>query len=84
MVHMAASAGHGLAQLPSWMVQDDIRGGKLLAVLDGMSGGELPINVLWPRTKTLPARIRVTVNGLIQGMRKLSVSNGSHSLESSG
>jgi DNA-binding transcriptional LysR family regulator len=84
MVHMAASAGHGLAQLPSWMVQDDIRGGKLLAVLDGMSGGELPINVLWPRTKTLPARIRVTVDGLIQGMRKLSLPNDSHSPESSG
>jgi DNA-binding transcriptional LysR family regulator len=63
-VLMAAKAGHGLTQLPSWMVQDDIRSGTLQIVLDGLSGGELPINLLWPRTKTLPAKIRVIVDGL--------------------
>src|SRR5262245_11554484 len=71
-VQRAVTAGHGLAQLPLWMVQDDIRDGKLLTVLDGMSGGEVPINVLWPRTKTLPAKIRVIVDGLVRGMRELS------------
>lgn len=71
-VQMAVRAGHGLAQLPSWMVQDDIRDGKLLTVLDEMSGGELPINVLWPRTNALPAKIRVIVDGLVRGMRELS------------
>jgi DNA-binding transcriptional LysR family regulator len=71
-VHSAVRAGHGLAQLPLWMVQDDIRNGKLLAVLDGMSGGEVPINLLWPRTKALPARIRVVVDRLVQGGRDLS------------
>jgi DNA-binding transcriptional LysR family regulator len=68
----AVRAGHGLAQLPSWMVQDDIRDGKLVTVLDGMSGGEVPINLLWPRTKTLPAKIRVIVDGLVRGMREPS------------
>jgi len=71
-VQRAVRAGHGLAQLPLWMVQDDIREGKLLTVLDGMSGGEVPINVLWPRTKALPAKIRVIVDGLVRGMRELS------------
>ncbi|SDE74423.1 transcriptional regulator, LysR family [Massilia sp. PDC64] len=65
-VLMAVRAGHGLTQLPSWMVQDDIRCGALQIVLDGMSGGELPINLLWPRTKTLPARMRVVIDGLTQ------------------
>ena len=46
--------------------------GKLLAVLDGMSGGEVPINILWPRTKALPAKIRVVVDGLVRGMRETS------------
>ena len=54
------------------MVQDDIRDGKLMTVLDGMSGGEVPINLLWPRTKTLPAKIRVIVDGLVRGMREPS------------
>jgi DNA-binding transcriptional LysR family regulator len=71
-VQRAVRAGHGLAQLPLWLVQDDIRDGKLLTVLDGMSGGEVPINVLWPRTKTLPAKIRVILDGLVRGMRELS------------
>lgn len=69
-VQMAVRAGHGLAQLPSWMVQDDIRDGKLLTVLDGMSGGEVPINVLWPGTKALPAKVRVVVDGLVRGVRE--------------
>jgi DNA-binding transcriptional LysR family regulator len=72
MVQRAVIAGHGLAQLPLWMVRDDVREGKLLTVLDGMSGGEVPINVLWPRTKALPAKIRVLVDGLLRGMRELS------------
>jgi DNA-binding transcriptional LysR family regulator len=71
-VQRAVRAGHGLAQLPLWMVQDDIRCGKLLTVLDGMSGGEVAINVLWPRTRALPAKIRVVVDGLVRGMRELS------------
>ncbi len=72
-VQTAVRAGHGLAQLPLWMVEDDIRDGKLLTVLDGMSGGEVPINILWPRTKALPAKIRVIVDGLVRGMREPSV-----------
>ena len=71
-VQRAVRAGHGLAQLPLWLVQDDIRDGRLLTVLDGMSGGEVPINVLWPRTKALPAKIRVVVDGLVRGLRELS------------
>jgi DNA-binding transcriptional LysR family regulator len=68
-VQAAARAGHGLAQLPLWMVQDDIREGKLMTVLDGLSGGEVPINMLWPQTRTLPAKIRVVVDGLLRGLR---------------
>jgi DNA-binding transcriptional LysR family regulator len=63
-VLMAVKAGHGLTQLPSWMVEDDVRSGALRIVLEGRSGGEFPINVLLPRTRTLPAKIRVIVDGL--------------------
>jgi len=65
-VLMAVKAGHGLTQLPSWMVEDDVRSGSLQIVLDGRSGGELPINILWPHTRTLPAKLRVTIDGLVQ------------------
>lgn len=65
-VLMAVKAGRGLTQLPLWMVQDDVRVGALQIVLDGLSGGELPISILWPRTRTLPAKIRVIVDGLVR------------------
>jgi DNA-binding transcriptional LysR family regulator len=65
-VLMAVRAGHGLTQLPSWMVEGDVRDGALQIVLDGLSGGDLPISVLWPQTKMLPAKIRVTIDGLVQ------------------
>jgi DNA-binding transcriptional LysR family regulator len=73
---MAVRAGHGLTQLPSWMVRDDIRSGALRIVLDGMSGGELPINLLWPRTKTLPAKMRVVIDGLTQWAQDQSAAAG--------
>jgi hypothetical protein len=39
---------------------------EFVTVLDGMSGGEMPVNLLWPRTPTLPARIRVVVDELLR------------------
>ena len=68
-VQRAVIAGHGLAQLPLWLVRKDIRDGKLLTMLDRKTSGEVPINVLWPRTKALPAKIRVVVDGLVRGTR---------------
>jgi DNA-binding transcriptional LysR family regulator len=72
-VLMAVRAGHGLTQLPSWMVQDDVRAGALEVVLDGLSGGELPINILWARTRSLPAKMRVIVDGLARWARECSL-----------
>lgn len=63
-VLMAAKAGCGLAQLPTWLVQEELLCGALEIVLDGLSGGEQPINLLWPSTKALPAKTRVIVDGL--------------------
>lgn len=65
MLLSAVKAGLGLAQLPLWMVTEDIQRGTLVTVLDGMSGGELPVNLLWARTPMLPARIRVVVDELL-------------------
>lgn len=65
LVH-AVRAGLGLAQLPLWMVAEDLRRGTLATVLDGLSGGEQPVHLLWPRTTLLPARVRVIVDELLR------------------
>ena len=69
MMRAAVRAGRGIAQLPHWLVGDDLHSGQLTTVLDLMSGAELPINALWPRTRTLPARMRVVIDEIVQNAR---------------
>lgn len=68
MIHAAAKADRGLAQLPYWMVRDDIRDGSLKPVLGEMSGGETPVSIAWPTTRTLPAKVRVIVEELTKSL----------------
>jgi DNA-binding transcriptional LysR family regulator len=72
MVLAAARAGRGLAQLPLWMIEDDLQRGKLVTVLRGMSGGETPISLLWPKTPALPAKIRVVVDELVRNAHRFA------------
>lgn len=69
MMLATIKSGHGLGQLPLWMVQEDIRNGEIVTVLDGMSGGEMPIHLLWVRTPALPAKIRAVVDALVESAR---------------
>lgn len=78
MLLSAVRGGLGLAQLPLWLVAEDIQRGQLITVLDGMSGGEQPIKLLWPRTPTLPAKIRVVVDELLRNVPLDSQSSSSY------
>jgi DNA-binding transcriptional LysR family regulator len=60
---MAVKAGHGLTQLTLWMVQDDVRGGLYRSSWMGCQAANCR-SILWPRTKMLPAKMRVIVDGL--------------------
>jgi DNA-binding transcriptional LysR family regulator len=73
MIQVAARAGRGLAQLPFWMIQNDIQEGALMTVLDGLSGGEMPINIIWPQATSLPTKVRVVVDALIEEVPRLIV-----------
>lgn len=66
MALAAVRSGLGIAQLPIWMVGQDLREGKLHTVLDGVSSGEMPISIVWMRTETLPAKVRVTIDYLVE------------------
>jgi DNA-binding transcriptional LysR family regulator len=78
MMRAAVRAGRGLAQLPLWLVRDDLHRGQLVTVLDGMSGGELPISILWPRRKTLPAKMRVVIDEIAKNLFAKSTSDDRH------
>lgn len=66
----AALAGQGLAQLPGWFVEDEVRAGRLQVVLRDAQPAPLPIHLLWSKTTRMTARQRVTIDALIDGLRR--------------
>lgn len=57
-------AGMGLAQLPRYHVADAIDRGEMMALLPETPPPPLPMTVLYPRQRHLPARLRVFVDWL--------------------
>jgi len=62
----AVLAGAGLAQLPTWLIADDLSRETLVPVLPDTVVEDLPIHAIWPRTRMLSPRIRVVVDALIE------------------
>lgn len=62
----AARVGAGLAMVPRWLVADDLRAGRLEAVLGGVFDAPLPVNLVWPRTPWLSARLRAAIDALVE------------------
>lgn len=57
--------GRGLAQFPTWLAGDALRTGALVQVLAPISGGAMPIHVIWQKTWHLQPKVRVTVDALV-------------------
>jgi DNA-binding transcriptional LysR family regulator len=60
----SACHGTGLIQVPDYMAEDAIRHGRLVEVLQAFRPPPLPINVIWPGNRLLPARVRVLIDAL--------------------
>jgi len=63
-VKQAALAGHGLAQLPRWLVQQELASGQLQAVLAPFAGPGPPLYAAWPATRAMTARLRLVIDTL--------------------
>ena len=59
-----ARSGQGIAMLPRWFVAEDLRSGRLEAVLLDQFKSSLPINLLWARNPYLSPKIRVVIDAL--------------------
>lgn len=62
----AAVLGLGLTQLPHYMVEDDLRAGRLQEVLRRHRPPDLPIHVVMPAQRQVPARVRALVEALVE------------------
>lgn len=60
----ACLSGCGLAQFPTWLAGDAMRTGALTEVLHEISGGSMPIHVIWQKTWHLQPKVGVTVDAL--------------------
>lgn len=61
----ACVSGCGLAQFPTWLAGEALRSGALVPVLAEISGGTMPIHVLWQKTWHLQPKVRVALDALI-------------------
>jgi DNA-binding transcriptional LysR family regulator len=64
----AAIAGAGLAWLPNWLLARYVQAGQLERVLADHHADAMPIHVLWPRARHLPAKTRCAIDALVAGM----------------
>lgn len=62
----SAIAGFGLVQLPRYMLDDAVREGKLVRVLDAYTVAPEPIRVVYPSKRQLSPRIRAFIDFLVE------------------
>lgn len=60
-----ARSGAGLAQLPRWLVGEQLRSGALVELLPGHVTEELPVHAVWPAAPHLPSRTRAVIDALV-------------------
>lgn len=60
-----ARHGAGLFQTYRFIVEDDLRAGRLMEVLPAYAGSARPFNVIYPHARHLPLRVRVFADFLL-------------------
>ncbi len=69
LARAAIREGHGIGLVPRWLVEDDLRAGRLTAVLEESVSGHLPVHVLWPVSPVMLSRTRVTIDAIVAATR---------------
>lgn len=60
----ATLAGWGLSQLPTWLIGSYLETGELVEVLPELSGAEMPIHALWPKTQFTKPKVRIVIDAI--------------------
>lgn len=63
---IATLAGHGIAQLPTWLVQRHLEEGRLLEVLPALATDGLPMNIVWLKNREGLAKVSALLAHLKQ------------------
>ena len=60
----ATLAGHGIAQLPTWLVQTHLDEGRLVEVLPELATDGLPMNLVWLKTREALPKVSILLKYL--------------------
>jgi len=69
----AALAGVGIVALPIWMLEEDIRSGRLIRLLSDYQGSSIPINIIYPQNRYVPLKVRCFVDFIKQKIEANSI-----------
>ncbi len=69
----ATTAGMGIAQLPAWLVADQLQSGELVSIFQNVRQPRLPIHIIWLEAKGMTPRVRVTVDALVHALSGSSI-----------
>lgn len=61
-VREATRAGLGIATLPDWLIDDNLRSGRLVRVLPQWRPKSLPLRVVYAGQRPLPARVSAFID----------------------
>lgn len=71
----AVMLGQGIAYMPTFMVNRDIRAGRLQTVLDRYCREECGIYVLYPQRQRLPLKVKLFVDTVSKSIKELDLSS---------
>ena len=64
----AVLAGHGIAQLPTWLVKRQLAEGSLVEVLPHLATDGLPINLAWLKSRQALPKVRALLKILTDNL----------------
>ena len=68
-IRAAVLEGLGIAQAPLWLFEDQVRLGKVKAVLPKLQPAKLPMHLVYAAGRRLPTRVKVLVDYLLDNYR---------------
>lgn len=65
-LHRSAVAGLGVVTLPSYVVNDELRSGRLVQLLGNYGEAAEPIRVIYPSKRHLSPKVRFFIDKLVE------------------
>lgn len=66
----AAVAGHGITRVLSYQAAPQVAAGKLQPVLEAYEGAAIPVSIVHPQGRNVPAKVRAFIDLAVQELRE--------------